>query len=92
MFIVPGGEYWRLLTPGKYRITAMKNGFLPESLDVEVKNEPMTEAIRQDFQLQPDYNEQSDVLFDTMVNFYVSFTISHLISVFTKLLLACTVF
>lgn len=63
---VSGGEYWRLLTPGKYRISAVKNGFTPESHDVVVKNDPQTEAVHQDFDLQPDYSEQSDVLFDTM--------------------------
>ena len=63
---VPGGEYFRLLTPGKYRISVVKDGFIPEMHDVVVKNEPNTEAVHQDFQLQPDYNEQSDVLFDSM--------------------------
>lgn len=75
LFIVAGGEYWRLLTPGKYQLTAVKNGFIPESHEVVVTNKPNTEAIRQDFELKPDYSEQSDVLFDTMVSGNINFSI-----------------
>lgn len=65
--LVIGGEYWRLLTPGKYRIQAVKNGYTPEASEVVVENKPNNEAVHQDFQLQPNYEEQTDVLFDTMV-------------------------
>lgn len=75
LFIVAGGEYWRLLTPGKYQLTAVKNGFIPESHEVVVTNKPNTEAIHQDFELKPDYSEQSDVLFDTMVSGNVKFLV-----------------
>lgn len=50
---VYGGAYFRLLTPGKYVVTAHKMGYLPESRVVTVENEPRTEAKRLDFPLQP---------------------------------------
>ncbi|XP_055931253.1 carboxypeptidase E-like [Argiope bruennichi] len=61
-----GGEYWRLLTPGVYRITAMKEGYIPQSKNVTVVNPPKHEAIRLDFDLMPNFEDETDILFDTM--------------------------
>lgn len=51
--LVYGGDYYRLLTPGTYKVTAYKEGYLPHSKLVTVINPPYTEAQRVDFPLKP---------------------------------------
>ena len=46
------GEYWRLLTNGDYEIEVDAPGFEPSLKDVTVKNGPMQEAKRLDFELE----------------------------------------
>jgi len=55
---VASGEYWRLLTDGKYRVTASAAGFLPERQEVTVKNGACCSAQEVDFVLQPEQAEQ----------------------------------
>ena len=48
------GEYWRLLTPGTYHLTARKPGYRSKTLRVSVpasQRGPQPEAIRLDFSL-----------------------------------------
>ncbi|KAL1505234.1 hypothetical protein ABEB36_004842 [Hypothenemus hampei] len=49
---VYGGDYYRLLTPGTYKVTAYKDGYLPHSKLVTVTSSPYTEAKRIDFPLK----------------------------------------
>lgn len=51
--IVFGGQYWRLLTPGEYQVTAVKSGYEPQTQKVVVKNPAQEEALRLDFKLKP---------------------------------------
>ena len=41
MTSVHDGDYWRLLTPGEYEITAYKAGFEPQTKLFEVRYLPM---------------------------------------------------
>lgn len=50
---VHGGDYYRLLTPGQYEVTAFQSGFLPDTKVVNVENRPFQEAARIDFKLLP---------------------------------------
>nr|CAD7449660.1 unnamed protein product [Timema bartmani] len=50
---VHDGDYWRLLTPGKYVITAYRDDYQPMSVRVTVVNQPHQEAPRVDFDLTP---------------------------------------
>jgi hypothetical protein len=50
---VHDGDYWRLLTPGHYIITAYRDGYQPLSHRVTVYERPHEEAQRVDFHLQP---------------------------------------
>ncbi|KAF7266981.1 hypothetical protein GWI33_019761 [Rhynchophorus ferrugineus] len=50
---VYSGDYYRLLTPGSYKITIYKEGYLPHSKLVTVTNPAFTEAKRVDFALKP---------------------------------------
>lgn len=50
---VYGGDYYRLLTPGTYKVTAFKEGYLPHSKLVTVTNPSYTEAQQVDFALKP---------------------------------------
>jgi hypothetical protein len=50
---VHGGDYWRLLTPGQYIITAYRDGYHPLRHRVNVYDRPHQEARRLDFHLQP---------------------------------------
>ena len=52
-FTVHDGDYWRLLTPGHYIITAYRDGYQPLSHKVIVYERPHEEAQRVDFHLQP---------------------------------------
>ncbi|XP_066142240.1 carboxypeptidase E-like isoform X1 [Euwallacea fornicatus] len=47
------GDYYRLLTPGTYKVTAHKDGYLPHSKLITVTNPPFTPAQRVDFPLKP---------------------------------------
>ncbi|XP_068211125.1 carboxypeptidase E-like [Palaemon carinicauda] len=47
------GDYWRLLVPGEYEITASAEGYMPLTHEVTVTNPEHTEAIRRDFDLTP---------------------------------------
>nr|CAD7574577.1 unnamed protein product [Timema californicum] len=53
MFKMHDGDYWRLLTPGKYVITAYRADYRPKSVRVTVVNQPHQEAPRVDFDLTP---------------------------------------
>ena len=46
------GEYWRLLTPGQYEVTAAKDGYSSITKLVTVTNIPHEDAVRVDFQLK----------------------------------------
>nr|XP_045582871.1 carboxypeptidase E-like [Procambarus clarkii] len=48
---VHDGDYWRLLVPGEYEITATADGYLPLTHVVTVTNPPHREAITRDFDL-----------------------------------------
>lgn len=50
---ISSGEYWRLLTPGQYEITATKTGYEPLTKLITVANLPHHEAFRVDFALRP---------------------------------------
>ncbi|XP_047004855.1 carboxypeptidase E-like [Schistocerca americana] len=51
---VHGGDYWRLLTPGAYVVTASRQGYQPQSRRAIVTNlPPHSEARRLDFALMP---------------------------------------
>ncbi|EEB19934.1 carboxypeptidase E precursor, putative [Pediculus humanus corporis] len=50
---VHGGDYWRLLTPGEYFVTAQHIGYLPVSKRVTIVDKGHEEAERVDFYLQP---------------------------------------
>ncbi|XP_071039037.1 carboxypeptidase E [Parasteatoda tepidariorum] len=76
---VDGGEYWRLLTPGKYRITAAKNGYKSKAEIITVENTPHEEAVRLDFKLVPELEDNSDVTFDTMTSDPNTLEILHLL-------------
>ncbi|XP_050297220.1 carboxypeptidase E-like [Anthonomus grandis grandis] len=49
---VYGGDYYRLLTPGTYKITVTKEGYLPRTKLVTVTNPSFSEAQRVDFPLK----------------------------------------
>lgn len=53
MLLVHGGDYFRLLTPGQYDVTAFQVGYLPETQTIYVFNRPYEEAQRLDFKLLP---------------------------------------
>ena len=48
-FTAHNGDYWRLLSPGQYEITASTDGFFPLTHSINVTNEPHTLAVRRDF-------------------------------------------
>ncbi|CAH0559396.1 unnamed protein product [Brassicogethes aeneus] len=50
---VQDGDYFRLLTPGEYKISAYKKGYLPHSKLVLVTNPEHRQAQRVDFALKP---------------------------------------
>ncbi|CAH1967571.1 unnamed protein product [Acanthoscelides obtectus] len=50
---VHDGDYYRLLIPGTYKVTAYKDGYLPHTRLVTVLNRPYTPAQRVDFPLKP---------------------------------------
>lgn len=54
------GEYWRLLTPGKYRISASKPGFQTMNHEVTVINPPRAEAAVLNFNLAPVMNHPNE--------------------------------
>uniref|UniRef100_A0A914VYZ8 Peptidase M14 carboxypeptidase A domain-containing protein n=1 Tax=Plectus sambesii TaxID=2011161 RepID=A0A914VYZ8_9BILA len=56
-----GGDYWRLLTPGKFEVIVQAEGYGAMSKAVEVTNAPQTEALRVDFFLQPSADEEQAV-------------------------------
>ncbi|XP_063864422.1 LOW QUALITY PROTEIN: carboxypeptidase E-like [Scylla paramamosain] len=47
------GEYWRLLVPGAYEVTAEAEGHLPLTHVATITNTPRREAFRRDFDLSP---------------------------------------
>ncbi|XP_019864666.1 carboxypeptidase E isoform X2 [Aethina tumida] len=50
---VHDGDYFRLLTPGKYKVTAYKDKFWPRTKIIEVVNPTHKPAMRVDFPLKP---------------------------------------
>ena len=61
------GDYWRLLTPGKYEIIASADGFLPQAHTVHVTNPHHAEATRRDFFLS-EILEEEQKRFDSTIN------------------------
>ena len=61
MRTIASGEYWRLLTPGQYEVSATKTGYDPVTKLVKVSPTAHQEAFRVDFALQPsnDFDPQS---------------------------------
>lgn len=51
--LVHDGDYYRLLTPGKYKVTAYRDGYLPHVRHVTVESKPYKPAQRVDFGLKP---------------------------------------
>ncbi|KAH1013134.1 hypothetical protein HUJ05_012170 [Dendroctonus ponderosae] len=49
---VYGGDYYRLLTPGTYKVTVYKDGYVPHTKLVTVTNPSFTQALRVDFPLK----------------------------------------
>lgn len=47
------GDYYRILIDGHYKLRVEKPGYYPQEVEVEVRNQPMTEALVQDFALVP---------------------------------------
>jgi len=47
------GDYWRLLTPGKYQVVVHANGYEPDMKEVSVTAKDREEAKRVDFNLLP---------------------------------------
>jgi len=57
---VHDGDYWRLLTPGEYEITAYKDGFEPETKLFEVATDEHSDAPILNFELVPsDFDEDT---------------------------------
>lgn len=54
------GDYFRLLTPGEYLVTAVHAGYRPQTRRVKVMNQPITEAVRLDFWLEPTHEAQNN--------------------------------
>lgn len=54
------GDYWRLLTPGEYEITAAKPGFDPQTKLVEVTENGHREAPVVNFELLPEGSEEEE--------------------------------
>jgi len=52
------GDYWRLLTPGKFEVVVQADGYEPMSKAIDVANPLQTEAVRLDFALQPTAEQQ----------------------------------
>lgn len=50
---VADGEYWRLLTPGEYELTALKEGYEPQTKTVVVEKPRHEMAQRLNFKLEP---------------------------------------
>lgn len=65
--LVYNGDYYRLLTPGQYKVTAYRDGYLPHSRLITVVNEPYTAAQRVDFALKP------ITVFNSLMCFFVAF-------------------
>jgi len=55
---VHDGDYWRLLTPGEYELTATLDGFVSQTKRVLVTNPHHTEAFVVNFELQPSNDER----------------------------------
>lgn len=53
MIAVHGGDYYRLLPPGQYKVTVYRDGYLPKSKHVTVEDNPYQPAKRIDFALKP---------------------------------------
>jgi uncharacterized membrane protein len=71
------GDYWRLLSPGKYKVTATAPGMDPSTREVEVKpimyvdsDTGLVGAKQYNFTLQPDSSKDWNLLsdFDLSVN------------------------
>lgn len=48
---VHGGDYWRLLTPGDYEVSATAEDYMSLTHTITVTNPPHKEALRRDFDL-----------------------------------------
>jgi len=48
-----GGDYWRLLTPGRFEVIVQADGYEPMTKTVNVTNPHQAEALRLDFAIQP---------------------------------------
>ena len=56
------GDYWRLLVPGSYEITARVNGYQPQTHLVELH---ASEGKVVNFTLRPNQEDQKQLSFDT---------------------------
>ena len=54
---VHNGDYWRLLTPGEYRVTATSERYEPQTHLVRVVSRPRQEAQKVNFRLRPLSND-----------------------------------
>ena len=71
-FIAENGEYWRLLTPGTYKIWVEKDGYYPSTnKTVEIKYEKYNEAMKLDFKLNKKTTLRKYVKFYRNVNHYI---------------------
>ncbi|KAK6633778.1 hypothetical protein RUM44_004385 [Polyplax serrata] len=66
---VHGGDYWRLLTPGEYLVTAQHDDYIPLSKRVVVTNKGHEQADRVDFYLQPIPASDINLLPDNNLNY-----------------------
>lgn len=53
MLTVHEGDYYRLLTPGEYEVTARQDGYEPQTQRVSVTSTSHQQAQRVDFRLTP---------------------------------------
>lgn len=60
--IVHDGDYWRLLTPGKYQVTAYKSGYIPLSKVVSLLSRNRdNQATIINFDLMPNEDTENEV-------------------------------
>lgn len=51
-------------------MVAVKEGYKPAAKNVTVTYIPHAEAVRLDFELEPNLGDEEDILFDSMVRFF----------------------
>ena len=58
MIAVHDGDYWRLLTPGEYELTAVAEGYEPQTKLIEISSPEKEEAPILNFELLPETEDQ----------------------------------